>query len=176
MWKENSPETGLRLEDVAQVLDSHGDEKLRLRLNGVPGIKLSIQKQPAANSVAVVDAVYDRLNWLKSQGQIPDDVIVDRVGDQSTYVRHALRNASMAALSGAALAMIVVFLFLGNIRRTLIIGTSIPLAILVTFMIMDLGNLTLNIMTLGGLALGIGLLVDNTIVMPGKYCTSSGTR
>lgn len=165
LWKENQPETGLRLEDVAQVLDSHGDEKLRLRLNGVPGIKVSIQKQPAANSVAVVDAVHNRLEWLHAQGQIPADIQVDRVGDQSTYVRHALRNASMAAFSGAALAMIVVFLFLGNIRRTLIIGTSIPLAILVTFVIMDLGGLTLNIMTLGGLALGIGLLVDNTIVM-----------
>ena len=165
LWKENQPETGLRLEDVAQILDSHGDEKLRLRLNGVPGIKVSIQKQPAANSVAVVDAVNERLDWLQAQGQIPADIQVDRVGDQSTYVRHALRNASMAALSGASLAMLVVFLFLGNIRRTLIIGTSIPLAILVTFVIMDLGGLTLNIMTLGGLALGIGLLVDNTIVM-----------
>lgn len=165
LWKDSLPETGLRLEDVAQVLDSHGDEKLRLRLNGVPGIKLSIQKQPTANTVSVVDAVLERLDWLKGQGLIPDDIIVDRVGDQSTYVRHALRNASMAALSGATLAMIVVFLFLGNIRRTLIIGSSIPLAILVTFVIMDMGNLTLNIMTLGGLALGIGLLVDNTIVM-----------
>jgi len=165
LWKDNRPDTGLRLEDVAQVMDSHIDEKLRIRLNGVPGVKLSIQKQPTANTVSVVDAVLVRLQWLREQGQIPTDIAVDRVGDQSTYVRHALRNASIAALSGAALAMLVVFLFLGNIRRTLIIGTSIPLAILVTFVIMDLGNLTLNIMTLGGLALGIGLLVDNTIVM-----------
>lgn len=165
LWTESQPDTGLRLEDVGRVIDIHGDEKLRLRLNGIPGIKLSIQKQPSANTVSVVDAVYQRLDWLRLQNQIPKDIQVDRVGDQSTYVRHALRNASMAALSGAALAMIVVLLFLGNLRRTLIIGTSIPLAILVTFVIMDLGNLTLNIMTLGGLALGIGLLVDNTIVM-----------
>ena len=165
LWKDGQHEAGLRLQDVAQVLDNHGDEKLRIRLNGVPGIKLSIQKQPAANSVAVVDAVNQRLEWLQEQGMIPSDVQVDRVGDQSTYVRHALRNASMAALSGASLAMLVVFLFLGSLRRTLIIGSAIPLAILVTFVIMDLGGLTLNIMTLGGLALGIGLLVDNTIVM-----------
>jgi len=165
MWKDSQTDTGLRLEDVAQVMDIHGDEKLRIRLNGVPGIKLSIQKQPAANTVAVVDAVNQRLEWLREQGHIPSDVHVDRVGDQSTYVRHALRNASMAALSGASLAMLVVFLFLGSVRRTLIIGSAIPLAILVTFVIMDLGGLTLNIMTLGGLALGIGLLVDNTIVM-----------
>ena len=165
LWKENQNDTSLRLEDVAQVMDSHSDEKLRIRLNGIPGIKLSIQKQPAANSVEVVDAVLERLQWLRGKDLIPADIHVDRVSDQSTYVRHALRNASMAALSGAVLAMLVVFLFLGSVRRTLIIGTAIPLAILVTFVIMDLGGLTLNIMTLGGLALGIGLLVDNTIVM-----------
>ncbi len=165
LWKDNQPNTSLRLEDVAQVIDTHGDEKLRIRLNGIPGIKLSIQKQPAANTVSVVNAVNDRIDWLRQQDLIPGDIHVDRVGDQSTYVRHALRNASMAGLSGASLAMLVVFLFLGSIRRTLIIGTAIPLAILVTFVIMDMGGLTLNIMTLGGLALGVGLLVDNTIVM-----------
>jgi multidrug efflux pump subunit AcrB len=167
LWKgdSTSADTLIRLDDVAQVIDNHEDEKLRIRLNGVPGIKLSIQKQPAANTVAVVDTVMERLDWLRSQGLIPADIHVDRVGDQSTYVRHALRNASMAALSGAGLAMLVVFMFLGSVRRTLIIGTAIPLAILVTFVIMDLGGLTLNIMTLGGLALGIGMLVDNTIVM-----------
>ena len=131
LWKDDQTETGLRLDDVAQVMDVHSDEKLRIRLNGIPGIKLSIQKQPAANTVAVVDVVLERLQWLSEQGLIPADIKVDRVGDQSTYVRHALRNASMAALSGAALAMLVVFLFLGSLRRTLIIGTAIPLAILV---------------------------------------------
>jgi multidrug efflux pump subunit AcrB len=165
LWRDSQPDTSLRLEDVAQVIDNHGDEKLRIRLNGIPGIKLSIQKQPTANTVSVVNAVNDRIDWLRQQDLIPADIHVDRVGDQSTYVRHALRNASMAALSGASLAILVVFLFLGSIRRTLIIGTAIPLAILVTFVIMDMGGLTLNIMTLGGLALGIGLLVDNTIVM-----------
>jgi len=167
LWKGDASraDTTVRLDDVAQVRDSHKDEKLRIRLDGVPGIKLSIQKQPTANTVAVVDVVMKRLAWLREQGLIPADVHVDRVGDQSTYVRHALRNAAMAALSGAALAMLVVFLFLGSLRRTLIIGTAIPLAILATFVIMNLGGLTLNIMTLGGLALGIGMLVDSTIVM-----------
>ena len=165
LWKDQQSDSGLRLGDLAQVMDLHNDEKLRIRLNGIPGIKLSIQKQPTSNTVSVVDAVNERLDWLRAQGQIPADIHVDRVGDQSTYVRHALRNAAMAAVSGAALAMLVVFLFLGSVRRTFIIGSSIPLAILVTFVIMDMGGLTLNIMTLGGLALGIGLLVDNTIVM-----------
>ena len=76
-----------------------------------------------------------------------------------------MSNSSLAALSGAVLAMLVVYVFLGNLRRTLIIGSAIPIAIMVTFIIMGIGGLTLNIMTIGGLALGVGLLVDNTIVM-----------
>ena len=80
-------------------------------------------------------------------------------------MRNALNSASMAALSGTLLAMAVVYLFLGNLRRTLIIGSAIPLAIMVTFVLMGFGGLTFNIMTLGGLALGVGMLVDNTIVM-----------
>ncbi|MCW9012434.1 MAG: efflux RND transporter permease subunit [Gammaproteobacteria bacterium] len=155
----------IRLGDVAKILDTHGDEELRIRLNGTPGIKLSIQKQPTANTVAVVDAVLKKLDWFKQQNLLPESINVEKVADGSTYVRHALRNASIAALSGALLAMLIVYIFIGNIRRTLIISTAIPLAILVTFSIMGVTGLTLNIMSLGGLALGIGLLVDNTIVM-----------
>jgi multidrug efflux pump subunit AcrB len=138
---------------------------LLVRVNGVPGIKLSIQKQPTANTVAVVDVVQDRLDWLRAQGLVPDDIQVRSVADQSIYIRQALTNSGLAAVSGAVLAMLVVFVFLGNLRRTLIIGSAIPIAIMVTFIIMGMGGLTLNIMTLGGLALGVGLIVDNTIVM-----------
>lgn len=157
--------TTVRLGDVAKVFDSHEDERLRVRLNGDSAIKLSIQKQPQANTVAVVDVVKDRLAWLKQAGLLPADVSIASVSDQSVFVRHALRNASSAAISGALLAMFVVYMFLGNLRRTLIIGTAIPLAILVTFALMAMAKLTLNIMTLGGLALGIGMLIDSTIIM-----------
>jgi multidrug efflux pump subunit AcrB len=80
-------------------------------------------------------------------------------------VRQSLDNATLAALAGAALAMLVVYCFLGSVRGTLIIGSAIPISIMITFVIMALGGLSLNLMTLGGLALGIGMLVDNTIVM-----------
>lgn len=165
-----SPDSGrvdnvLLLEDVATVIDSHEDERIRIRLNNTPGVKISVQKQPQANTVTVVDEVLHRINTLKQQGVIPPDIELTTVDDQSIYVRHALRNASLAALSGAILAMIVIYLFLGNILRTLIIGTAIPIGILVTFIIMEMNGLTLNIMTLGGLALGMGLLIDSTIVM-----------
>jgi CzcA family heavy metal efflux pump len=155
----------IHLQEVAEVIDTHEDERLLVRLNGVPGIKLSIQKQPTANTVAVVNVVQQRLDWLQAQGLVPEDIEVRRVADQSVYIRQALTNSGLAAASGALLAMLVVFVFLGNLRRTLIIGSAIPIAIMVTFVIMGMGGLTLNIMTLGGLALGVGLIVDNTIVM-----------
>lgn len=163
--RDNGNKPPLRIRDIATVRDTHEDERLRVRLDGQPAIKLSIQKQPTANTVAVVDVVKERLAWLKAQHIIPDDIRIATVSDQSIYVRHALRNAGFAVISGALLAMLVVYLFLGDIRRTFIIGLSIPLAIFITFIIMALGNLTLNIMTLGGLAVGVGMLVDNTIVM-----------
>jgi len=157
--------TTIRLDEVMQVLDTHADERIKVRLNGIPGVKVAIQKQPTANTIAVVDAVKERLAWLQQHRLLLDDVVVHGVDDQSIYVRNALDSATLAALSGTLLAMSVVYLFLGNLRRTLIIGSAIPLAIMVTFVLMGLGGLTFNIMTLGGLALGVGMLVDNTIVM-----------
>ena len=160
------PDNGMvRLRDVAEVVDSHESDRLRVRLDGQPGVKVSIQKQPLANTVGVVDEVNARLRWLTESKLLPTDLSIEPVADQSIYIRHALRNASQAALSGAALAMLVVYLFLGDIRRTLVVGTAIPLSILVTFALMDVAGLTLNIMSLGGLALGVGMVVDSTIVM-----------
>ncbi|MDH3713406.1 MAG: efflux RND transporter permease subunit [Gammaproteobacteria bacterium] len=155
----------VRLQDVAEVVDGYADERLRVRLNGVPGLKVSVQKQPTANTVAVVDEVRARLEWLKAQDLIPEDVQIDTVSDQSIYIRQSIFNAASAAVSGALLAMLVVYLFLGDLRRTLIIGTGIPIATMVALVLMASAGLTLNIMTLGGLALGVGMLIDNTIVM-----------
>ena len=162
---DNTNNSGIRVSDVARVVDKHKDERLRIRLNKIHGIKLSIQKQPQANTVAVVNEVKHRLANLKQQNAIPDDINIAIVDDQSIFVRHAINNASLAAGSGALLAMIIIYLFLGSLLRTLIIGTAIPIGIMVTFIIMQSLGLTLNIMTLGGLALGMGLLIDSTIVM-----------
>lgn len=155
----------LHLGEMAQVIDGAEEERLRIRLNGLPGIKLSIQKQPQANTVSVVDGVGERLESLVRDQLIPEDIEIHKVDDQARYVRRSLNNAVAAATSGAVLAMLVVYLFLGSFRRTLIIGSAIPIAVLVTCILMASGGLTLNIMTLGGLALGIGMLVDSTIVM-----------
>jgi multidrug efflux pump subunit AcrB len=153
------------LSDVAQIIDTNAEERVKVRADGISGVKLSIQKQPTANTTAVVEAVKERLAWLKTQNILPEDVTLTTVSDQSIYILQSLKNASLAAISGALLAMSVVYLFLGNLRRTLIIGSAIPIAIMFTCVLMGLGGLTLNIMTLGGLALGVGMLVDNTIVM-----------
>ncbi len=153
------------LEELARISDGHSDERIKVRLDGTPGVKISIQKQPSANTVEVVDAVKQRFDELRQEQLIPEGITIRTVSDQSIYVRNALNNATLTALSGTALAMLVVFLFLGDLRRTLIIGSAIPLAVMVTFAMMGLGGLTFNIMTLGGLALGVGMLVDNTIVM-----------
>ncbi len=155
----------VKLSEVAEIFDGAEDERLRIRLNGLPGIKLSIQKQPTANTIEVVDAVLARLDEIQDKGIIPADVEISAVDDQARYVRRALNNAMNSAVLGAVLAMLVVYLFLGSLRRTLIIGSAIPIAVLVTFILMSSAGLTLNIMTLGGLALGIGMLVDSTIVM-----------
>ena len=163
--KTQQIEDTVKLNEVAAILDTHEDERIRIRLNGMEGVKLSIQKQPQANTVSVVDAVQKRIQKLTDDKLIPDNVQITAVDDQSVFIKHALNNASRAALSGAFLAMLVVYFFLGDLRRTLIIGTAIPLAIVITFIIMEISGLTLNIMTLGGLALGIGMLVDSTIVM-----------
>lgn len=155
----------VQLSDVARVADTHADEHLRVRDNGVAGVRVSVRKEPDANTVDIAEAVTSRLAWLKANSLIPADLQVNTVSDQSVYVEDALRNATYAAMSGALLAMIVVYLFLGSVRRTLIIGTAIPIAMTATFVLMSLRGLTLNMMTLGGLALGVGMLVDSTIVM-----------
>ncbi len=155
----------VHLGEIAQVIDGHEDERLMVRFNDIPGVKVSVQKQPTANTVSVIDAVTKQLEWLRAENLLAEDLGVNIVSDQSVYVRNALNNATLAAVSGGLLAMLVVYLFLGNLKHTLIIGSAIPIAIMVTFSIMAIGDLTLNIMTLGGLALGIGMLVDNTIVM-----------
>ena len=153
------------LSEVAQVIDTHEDQRIHVRYNGVPGVRVSVQKQPTANTADVAERVQARLRELRQRRMVPEDVQVDTVSNQAIYVRQSIDNASLAALAGAVLAMLVVYCFLGSVRGTLIIGSAIPISIMIAFAIMALGGLSLNLMTLGGLALGIGMLVDNTIVM-----------
>ncbi len=153
------------LSEVAKITDTHEEQRLWARLDGVPAVKLSVSKQPDANTVTVAQGIAERLKELQSSRFIPDDIHYEVISDQSFFIRNAVAGVRNAAIVGAGLAMCIVLLFLGSIRRTFIIGLSIPLAVLATFAMMGMGKLTLNIMSLGGLALGIGLLIDNSIVM-----------
>ena len=153
------------LRDVASVRDTSQEQRSWARLNGVPAVRIGIQKQPEANTVEVVRLVQSKLALLQESGYIPADIKNEITYDQSGFISEALKSVRDAAIVGAILSMLVVVVFLRSFRKTFIIGVSIPLAILATFVMMGIGDLTLNIMSLGGLALGTGLLLDNAIVM-----------
>ena len=153
------------LGEVANVADTNQEQRLWTRLNGVPAVRMSIRKQPGSNTVAVADAVDDRLRELAKTRFIPADIEHRTTQNQAFFIRSSVAAVRDAAILGAVLSMIVVLLFLRSIRKTFVIGIAIPVAVLATFMLMGMGNLTLNIMSLGGLALGVGMLVDNSIVM-----------
>jgi hydrophobe/amphiphile efflux-1 (HAE1) family protein len=157
--------TRVPLRDVAIIRDTSQEQRFWARLNGVPAVRIGIQKQPEANTVEVVDGVKALMERLAASQYIPTDIAYKETFDQSGFIRDALNSVKSAAIMGAILAMIVVMLFLRSFRKTFIIGVSIPLAVLATFIMMGVADLTLNIMSLGGLALGTGLLLDNAIVM-----------
>lgn len=153
------------LTDVATVEDTHQEQRLWARLNGVPAIKVSIRKQPDGNTVEAADQVDARLKELSRNNFIPTDIQYEVIQNQAGFIRNSVDSVRNSALLGAVLAMMVVLLFLQSVRKTLVIGLAIPIAVLATLVLMGLADLTLNIMSLGGLALGVGMLVDNAIVM-----------
>jgi CzcA family heavy metal efflux pump len=153
------------LGEVAEVRDTNREQRLWARLDGVPAVRMNVRKQPDANTVAVADGVAERIASLEASRFIPPDIRVQTLNNQADFIRNSVNGVRNAALSGAFLAMMVVLVFLASIRKTVVIGLAIPIAIVATFMMMGAGNLTLNIMSLGGLALGVGLLIDNSIVM-----------
>ena len=153
------------LSEVANVRDTHREQRLWARLDGVSAVKLTVRKQPNANTVRTADQVHARIQDLAGIGFMPSDVSHQTLQSQADFIRSSVASVRNAALLGAGLAMLVVLLFLGSLRKTFIVGLGIPVAMLATFVMMGLGELTLNIISLGGLALGVGLLIDNSIVM-----------
>jgi len=158
-------EQRIRLDQVAEVRDGFREQRVFVRLNGEPATQLSVFKQPDANTVQVVDEVQARLDSLRASGFIPPDIVFSTTRDGAYFVRGSVSSVASAAVLGAVLAMLVVLFFLGSVRGSVVIGLSIPLAIMATFALMGGAGLSLNVMSLGGLALGVGLLLDNAIVM-----------
>lgn len=152
------------LRDFATVVDGTEDERVLVMLNGQPAIKISIQKQPDANTVDVVDRIKARLESLRRSGLISADTVLVPTADESVFIRNSIEDVAISGLVGALLAAGAVLLFLGSIRQTLIIVLSIPIGTLFAVILMRLSNFSLNIFSLGGLAVGIGA-VDSCIVV-----------
>ncbi|MBN2564752.1 MAG: efflux RND transporter permease subunit, partial [Candidatus Eisenbacteria bacterium] len=155
-------EAPVRLKDIASVEDTSQKLTRIVRVNGRPGVHLSVTKQSGKNTVEVAESV------LEEVGRINRDikqVQLIPIIDSSDYINRSISSVGSAAMYGGGFAVLVLLFFLRNIRSTVIIAVAIPLSIIAAFALMYFAGFTLNIMTMGGLALGIGMLVDNAIVV-----------
>ncbi|MEM9273469.1 MAG: efflux RND transporter permease subunit [Cyanobacteria bacterium P01_F01_bin.143] len=165
----NNNEGGARnqiyLRDIAKIIDGNAEQRVFVTLNGETAVKITLQKQPDANTVKIVEQVEQKLQQLRDSGLIPADMKLVTTRDESVFIRNSISNVAIAGLLGTCLAALVVFFFLGSLRQTFIIVMAIPLATLTAIILMKLFGLSINIFSLGGLALGVGIVVDNSIVM-----------
>ena len=152
----------VRVRDIGAVRDAYEDVRYLVEMNGVPAISLGIQKQSGGNTVAVARAVVREAERINEER---DDLQLTVVVDQSEFIQQSIGNVQTSALWGSLLAILVLYVFLRNRSTTLIITLAIPISVIATFALLYFGGLTLNQMTFGGLALGVGLIVDNAIVV-----------
>ncbi len=152
----------IRVKDIGAVDDSFEKPRNAVLVDGEPGIRLAIAKLSGANTVAVSDRVREEVARINQD--LPGVALKARF-DTSDYIRDSIANLQTGVLLGAGLAVLVLLLFLGKLRATAVIATAIPIAAVGTFALMYMGGLTLNMISFGGLALGIGMMVDNAIVV-----------
>ncbi len=152
----------IRVQDVADVVDGYEDVDRLSELNGVPVIRMYIRKQSGANTVSVADGVRAEIEQVNRER---DDMTLSIDSDQSRFIRQSMSNVQTSALWGGLLAILVLYLFLRNGSSTFIITLAIPISVVATFGVLYFAGMTLNQMTFGGLALGIGMMVDNAIVV-----------
>src|SRR4051794_24019093 len=150
------------MRDIADVTDSTEQRRQFMRINGKSAVQLQMQKQSGTNTVAVVAGV--RAELAKVNAEVPGvHLIVTQ--DTSTFITRAIDNVQEHAVVGGVLVILIIFAFLRDFRSTLIVCTSIPVSVIGTFALLYFGGFTLNTMTFGGLALGIGMIVDAAIVV-----------
>ena len=160
------PNRGNQAITVGQVADVRmavEDPVTVVSANGHESVLLNIVRQPSANSVAMVDAIQRELQTIR-QG-LPPGAKLEVFYDQSVLIKEAVANVRDAVLIGAGLAVLILLLFLGDVRATVITALIIPATVLITFLFMRIAGMTLNLMTLGALAVGIGLIIDDAIVV-----------
>ncbi len=150
------------LRDVAEVRDTTEDFRSFTRINGKPGVRMRVTKQSGKNTVAIAEDVKAEIERINREVQ---GVRLTVLEDQSRFIEQSIASVREAAILGAILVIIVIFSFLRNLRSTFIICTSIPISIIGTFALLYFAGFTLNTMTFGGLALGVGMIVDASIVV-----------
>jgi len=155
--------TPIYIKDIATVKDTHKEIRNYSRTNKKDSLVMMVLKQSGANTVKVIDRVKNAIQEMRAE--IPEGVKFHAVIDHSRIIKKVVKRTNFNAIEGAILAIMVIFLFLGSWRPTLIISLAIPLSVVTTFMGIYALDYTFNIMTLGGLALGIGMLVDNAVVV-----------
>ena len=159
-YKNGNP---IYVKDVGRAEDAAAIQTNIARVDGNEQVYLPIFKRPGANTIASVNAVRNALPKLKDR--LPDDVNLNVIFDQSSYVRNAISSLGQAGLLGLLFVVVVLVLFLGNLRSTFIVALSLPLSVLFGFIVLYFSNQAINSITLGGMALVLGLLVDNSIVV-----------
>ncbi|WP_448269090.1 efflux RND transporter permease subunit [Nostoc sp. DSM 114159] len=160
-----TPSRRVYLRDFAEVIDDTEEQRVFVYLNRQPAVKFSVQKQPEANTIAVVDAVKRRIEQLRQSGLIPADMTLSPTTDESVFIRNSLNDVIFSGISGALLAAAAVLLFLGSFRQTFIISLTIPLCTLAAIALMKIFGLTLNVFSLAGLTLGVGQAIDTSVVI-----------
>jgi HAE1 family hydrophobic/amphiphilic exporter-1 len=158
-----APARSIRLRDIADVYDGYKDEDSLVFVNGSPAVNIVVQKQSGKNSVQTAKDIRKRVARLASE--LPPGVKITELFNTTDIIENSINNVASSARDGALLAVIILFIFLRSLKPTLVIGLTIPISLLFTLMLMYFAGLTLNIMTLAGLALGVGMLVDNSIVI-----------
>lgn len=153
----------IRIRDVAEVRDGYKDPTTLTRLNNKPSVSVSVQKETNANAVKVSRKV--RAELAKIQKEMPAGLQVGVFFDQAQFVRRSVADVARSATEGGVLAVVLILLFLRNVRSTLVVALAIPISLMAAFALIYFTGMSLNMITLGGLALGIGRLVDDAIVV-----------
>lgn len=156
-------DAAIYLRDVADIEDGAEDLRVMSRLDGQPAIKLNITKQALANTVTVAREVMEKIESLRAA--FPSDVRLVVLEDQAMYIDNAISGVTSAAIGAALLVIITIFLFLGSLRHVLVLLLAIPVILMVNFSVMKLAGFSLNIFSLGGLVVAMGVLLDNSIVV-----------
>jgi len=151
------------LRDLADIIEGFRDETSAVYVNGQPAVMMMVQKQSGKNSVQAAKDLRVRLERMARE--LPPDIKMTELFNTTDIIENSLKQVTSTARDGAILAILILFLFLRSIKPTLIIGISIPVSIIITLLFMYFAKLTLNLMTMAGLVLGIGMLVDNSIVI-----------